>query len=282
MAGVRRLPEEAQELLRVASGGGDHIEHALLAAVSGLDDAALDRTLRPAVAANVLVVEGDRYAFRHALIREAVHDDLLPGEHSRLHTRYAQALEGNPTLLPARRHAVELAHHWYRSHDATWALISAWRAAGEARKAAAYAEALEMLSRVLDLWDRVPGAAEHIGRELGEVLEDSVSAADLAGENERGVKLATAALKQIDDPVRAAVLLEQRGRMSLHFHRAEGIEDLREAIRLIPAEPPTVNRARALATMAEQIFKFPISGEARGIAEERPWWPARSVTPPPR
>ncbi|MBC6465679.1 AAA family ATPase [Actinomadura alba] len=268
LAGVRRLPEDAQELLRVASGGGDHIEHALLAAVSGLDAAALDRTLRPAVAANVLVVEGDRYAFRHALIREAVQDDLLPGEHSRLHARYAEALEGNPTLLPARRLAVELAHHWYRSHDATWALISAWRAAGEARKAAAYAEALEMFSRVLELWDRVPGAAEHIGRELGEVLEDSVSAADLAGDGERGIKLATAALKEIGDPVRAAGLLEQRGRMSLSLNRAEGLEDLREAIRLIPARPPSVVRARALASLAEKTYKFAVSDEAGRIAEE--------------
>ncbi|MBC6460101.1 AAA family ATPase [Actinomadura sp. HBU206391] len=267
LAGVRRLPEDTQELLRVASGGGDHIEHPLLAAVSGLDDAALDRTLRPAVAANVLVVEGDRYMFRHALIREAVHGDLLPGEHSRLHAGYARALEADPTLLPARRLAVELAHHWYRSHDATWALISAWRAAGEASRAAAYAEALEMLSRVLELWDRVPEAAEHIGHELGEVLEKSVTAADLAGDVERGVKLATAALKEIDDPTRAAALLEQRGRLSLHSHRAEGIDDLREAIRLIPGAPSVI-RARALATMAEKIFKFPIWGEARGIAEE--------------
>jgi DNA-binding CsgD family transcriptional regulator len=268
LAGVRRLPDDTQELLRVASGGGHHIEHALLAAVSGLDAAALDRTLRPAVAANVLVVEGDRYAFRHALIREAVHDDLLPGEHSRLHARYAEALESNPSLMSARRLAVELAHHWYRSHDATWALISAWRAGGEARKAAAYAEALEMFSRVLELWDRVPGAAEHIGRELGNVLEESVAAADLAGDAERGIKLATAALKDTTDPVRAAGLLEQRGRMSLNLNRAEGLEDLREAIRLIPARPPSVVRARALASLAEKIYKFGVADEARHLAEE--------------
>src|SRR5690606_22732469 len=81
LAGVQRLPEETQEVLRDASGGGTRIEHALLAAVTGLGHAALTRVLRPAVAANVLVVDGDAYAFRHALIREAVHDDLLPGEY---------------------------------------------------------------------------------------------------------------------------------------------------------------------------------------------------------
>jgi DNA-binding CsgD family transcriptional regulator len=268
LAGVQRLPEETQELLRVASGAGDHFEHALLAAVAGLDEAALTRTLRPAVAANVLAVEGDGYAFRHALIREAVHDDLLPGEHTRLHARYAEALDADPALAPAGRLAVELAHHWYSAHDATWALISAWRAAEEAHRSAAYAESLEMRSRVLELWDQVPDAAERIGHPRAHVLEKVVGAADLAGEHERGVKLATAALKEIDDPIRAAFLLEQRGRMSMHFNRPEGIDDLREAVRRIPADPPSAERARVLATMAEQIFKLDGAGDARSTAEE--------------
>src|SRR6478736_3042116 len=75
---VRRLPEDTQEVLRVASAGGEATGHALLAVVAGLDDAALTRAVRPAVTANVLHPSGDGYAFRHELIREAVHDDLLP------------------------------------------------------------------------------------------------------------------------------------------------------------------------------------------------------------
>ena len=59
----------------------------------------------PAVAGNVLVVDGEGYAFRHALIREALHDDLLPGEHTRLHTRFAEALERDLSILPAPRGA---------------------------------------------------------------------------------------------------------------------------------------------------------------------------------
>ncbi len=80
LAAVRRLPEETQELLRAASAGAQHSGHALLAAVTGLADDDLARGLRPAVAANVLGADGDGYAFRHALIREAIYDDLLPGE----------------------------------------------------------------------------------------------------------------------------------------------------------------------------------------------------------
>ena len=89
LANVQRLPEETSELLRLASAGGVRLGHGLLARVSGIADDDLTRALRPAVAGNVLLADADGYLFRHALIREAMHDDLLPGEHSRLHARYA-------------------------------------------------------------------------------------------------------------------------------------------------------------------------------------------------
>ncbi|MEO3829461.1 AAA family ATPase [Actinomadura sp. B10D3] len=259
LAGVQRLPEETQDVLRDASGGSTRIEHALLAAVSGLDDAALTRVLRPAVAANVLVVDGDGYAFRHALIREAVHDDLLPGEYTRLHTRYAEALEKDPGLVPAGRLWVELSYHWTQAHDSTWALVASWRAAGEARKALAYAERLAMLERVLQLWDKVPDAAERIGADHVKVLEDAATAADEAGEYDRGVRLVTAAIKEVEaadgecDTARWAMLLELRGRMLYQLARPGFVEDLRAAVDALPAEPPTIMRARALSTLGNYV-----------------------------
>src|SRR5262249_33291812 len=108
---VRRLPEDTQEVLRVASAGGEATGHALLAAVTGLDAAALPRAVRPAVTANVLPPRGSGYAFRHELIREAVHEDLLPGEHGRVHSRFAEAIDADPTLVPPGRAAIEMAHH---------------------------------------------------------------------------------------------------------------------------------------------------------------------------
>ena len=89
---MQRLPEETRDLLRVASPGGARVGHALLAEVSGLDEEDLSRALRPAVAANVLIADSDGYQFRHALIQEVMHEDLLPGEHSQLHARYAEAI----------------------------------------------------------------------------------------------------------------------------------------------------------------------------------------------
>ncbi|WP_281258294.1 helix-turn-helix transcriptional regulator [Actinomadura mexicana] len=274
LAGVQRLPEETQDVLRDASGGSTRIEHALLAAVSRLDDAALTRVLRPAVAANVLVVDGDGYAFRHALIREAVHDDLLPGEYTRLHTRYAEALEKEPGLVSAGRLWVELSYHWMQAHDSTWALVASWRAAREARRAVAYAECLAMLERVLQLWDKVPDAAERIGADHVSVLEDAASAADQAGEFDRGIKLATAALKEVEaadgerDTARWAALLELRGRMLYHVARPGFVEDLRAAVDALPADPPTILRARALSTLGNYVRITTSMDEAREAALE--------------
>lgn len=78
LARVARLPAPTQAVLRMAAAGVGRVSHELLAAASGLDDGALSASLRPAVAAGVLVVDGDGYRFRHALISEAVRDDQLP------------------------------------------------------------------------------------------------------------------------------------------------------------------------------------------------------------
>ncbi|TMR92073.1 helix-turn-helix transcriptional regulator [Nonomuraea basaltis] len=256
LASVERLPEETQELLRVASAGGQRIEHDLLSAVAGLDENALSRALRPAVAGNVLVVDGEGYGFRHALIREALHDDLLPGEHTRLHTRYAEALERDLSILPAPRGAIELAHHWHAAHDSTWALVSAWHAAAAARKSTAYDEQLRMLSRVLERWDQVPDAAERIGCDRLDVLKQIATVAHLAGEYERSLALANAALAELDheaDPIRTALVLRQRGLTRYDLGRAGYVDDLRRAAELVPADHPSKLRGQVLESLSRML-----------------------------
>jgi hypothetical protein len=55
-----------------------------------------------------------------------------------------------------------------------------------------------MLGRILDLWPALPDAAEHVGASQLEVLEAAADAAAAAGEDERGIGFATAALTEID------------------------------------------------------------------------------------
>ena len=253
MAGLRRLPEETQEVVRVASAGGERVGHGLLTAVTGLDGTALGRALRPAVAANVLLTESDGYVFRHALIREAVHDELLPGERGQVHTRFAEVIAADPALVMPGRAAAEQAWHWFAAHDAPRALVSAWRAAGQAERSLAHAEQLAMQSRVLELWDQVPDAAERIGTDHVAVLEEAVRTAELAGEDDRGILLAQAALREIDavaEPVRAALILRTSGHMKFSLGRKDFAGDLEEAVRLVPADPPSPARARVLEGLA--------------------------------
>jgi ATP/maltotriose-dependent transcriptional regulator MalT len=274
MAGLRRLPEETQEVVRVASAGGERIGHGLLTAVTGLDGTALGRALRPAVAANVLLAESDGYAFRHALIREAVHDELLPGERGQVHSRFAEVIEADPALVTPGRAAAEQAWHWSAAHDAPRALVSAWQAAGQAGRSLAYAEQLAMQSRVLELWEQVPDAAARIGADHVAVLEEAVRAAELAGEDDRGIMLAGAALREIDtaaEPVRAALLLRVRGHLKYQHGRDDYAGDLYEAVRLVPADPPSAARARVLEALAHYTL-YVHSGwhdpGLRAVAEE--------------
>ena len=264
---VRRLPEDTQEVLRVASAGGQTTGHGLLAAVTGLDDAALTGALRPAVTANVLRAHAGGYTFRHELIREAVHEDLMPGEHGRLHSRFAEAIDAGPSLVPPGRAAIEMAHHWHAAHDSVWALVGAWQAAAQAGRAVAPAERLSLLARVLELWDQVPDASERIEVDHARVLEEAVCAASEAGEFERGIALAGSALKELDasaSPVRVARLLETRGYFKKHLGRKEFVDDFSAALRIVPADAPAA-RISILLAAARCV---PVVAMERSYAEE--------------
>ncbi len=256
LGSVERLPEETQRVLRIAAAGGLRVGHALLAAVSGLSDVELETALRPAIAGNVLQVADNRaYVFRHSLIREAVHEELLPGEHQRLHARYAEEISRDRTLVPPGRAPVELAHHWYGARNDLWALISAWEAAQKSFKAFAYTEAVPLLERVLMLWDRVPDAAERIGADHTAVLERAAEAANAGGEVDKGMKFVKAALSQLDEtrePGRVAQLIVRRAWFKTSKGQMGVIEDLRHALRLVPED--TLDQAEVLNPLSRQLM----------------------------
>ena len=85
------LPEH-RRLLRIAAAVGGEIHPDLLAASTGLDDGTVVDALRAGVEAGVLASSGDRLAFRHELLREAVYAGLLPGERRQVHACIAEAL----------------------------------------------------------------------------------------------------------------------------------------------------------------------------------------------
>ena len=122
----------------------------LLAAVSDLGSAELEAALRTAVESHVLVASrGGTYAFRHALLGEAVYDDLLPGERMRLHAAFVAALgEGRAVGT-----AAELAQHARRADDRPVAVRASIEAGEEALAVGGPAEAATHFLDALELVD---------------------------------------------------------------------------------------------------------------------------------
>jgi predicted ATPase len=88
---IDALSEPARKVLEAVVVAGRQVAHRLLAAVAGMDDQQLVEALRTAVTNHLLSTRQgqDGYDVRHALLREVVDADLLPGERVRLHADYA-------------------------------------------------------------------------------------------------------------------------------------------------------------------------------------------------
>ncbi|HEY6691914.1 MAG TPA: AAA family ATPase [Solirubrobacteraceae bacterium] len=239
-----RLPAAAQEVARVAAVVERPMSHALLGALSSLSGDELLEGAREAVAHQILVTHPDgTYAFRHALVGEAIYEDLLPGERTTLHAALAEALERDPALLgdvPVATVRAELACHWRGAHDLPRALGASVEAGIAARRVYAYSEALRHLERALELWDRVPDAAERAGMSRADVLRAAAAVAGNAFEAGRAVALQRQALSEAAagaDPVDRARLHAELSRYLRHAsEHDESDHELQVALDVLPPE----------------------------------------------
>ncbi|MFD9322481.1 ATP-binding protein [Streptomyces sp. NPDC060053] len=249
---VEQLPETAQQVLRTAAVAGRRVEHDLLRDAVGLPEDELESALREAVGHQLLVAGDDgAYAFRHALAREAVYADLLPGERSRLHGAFAALLAGRGHRAET---AAERAHHYRESHDLGEALAASLEAADHARRVGAPAEELRHLEALLDLWESVPASALPSGEGSDRVtlmLRASAAAAH-AGEAHRAVSLTRAALAGVgqdtDSELAARVRYTLAGTLMGVDSLTAAFSYSSEALAMIPAEPPSPTWVWAAAT----------------------------------
>ncbi|MFI9803490.1 helix-turn-helix transcriptional regulator [Streptomyces sp. NPDC052301] len=276
---VEQLPETAQQVLRTAAVAGRRVEHDLLRDAAGLPEDGLEAALREAVGRQLLVPgDGGTYAFRHALTREAVYADLLPGERSRLHGAYARLLTARGRVPET---AAERAHHSRESHDLPEALAACLEAADHARRLGAPAEELRHLETALDLWPSVPVPVRPESEGLDRItltLRASAAAAH-AGDGHRAVALTRAALAGIgpdsDSELAARVRYTLAGNLLTVDSLTAAFRHSSEALEMIPAEPPSRTWVWAAAThvmAARQVGQdetaLRVARRALAVAEE--------------
>jgi DNA-binding CsgD family transcriptional regulator len=267
LARAERLSPAAQQVLRTAAVTGRRIDDELARQASGLDGPEYDEAVREAVAHQLLVPDGERgYAFRHALLREAIYADLLPGERTRLHGRLAELLAGVPGT------AAELAHHSLASHDIPGAFAASVAAGREADRLAAPAEAHRHYNQALALWERVPEPETLSGMGRGKLAyRAAISAAD-SGDITRAVQQLRRLIDFLGDGSADPVLFCRASERLAYF-----LEDIEEdeasiaaaeaAVAALPEEPPTWERAAALGTYARALLSMKDEGPARFQAE---------------
>jgi DNA-binding NarL/FixJ family response regulator len=246
-----RLDEDARTLVREASVAGQRIPHDLLAAVTSLDGARLDQALRAALDQNVLVRAGDEgYAFRHALLGEAVYDDLLPGERRRLHTAYAEAIRERSAR--GRPSPAALARHAHASHDFATALMASIDAGRQAMVVGGPEEAARHFQTALELYDR---AAKEMERppDIADIVAEAADAVAASGHPLRALGLVAAQLDELppDAPAesRARLLLAEAEAALFTESDVDMLAVTTEGLALV-GEGPSPMRARMLAVHA--------------------------------
>ena len=267
-------PDLAQTVIGAAAVAGRQVEHGLLAAIAGLDEADLLEGLRSAVSSQLLVVEadprvGDVYAFRHALLQEAAYEELLPGERRRLHRAVAEAVaEQDPGAgVSAAWHWSELAFHWSAARDDLRAFEASVRAGDAAERNFAFADAARHDERALDAWSGIENAERVAGMDRTTLLGRAAQAAWLSGDTRRAVAWRREAVASIDpaaDPTRAATLQAQLSRALWNLGETKAaLVASTAAVTGIEGQPASAEKARVLARHGQLLMLLDRCAESR-------------------
>ncbi|MFW6075463.1 MAG: helix-turn-helix transcriptional regulator [Chloroflexota bacterium] len=278
---TEHLDEKALDVLEYAAVIGERFDFELLRGITDLSEADLLDVLRALIDAKLIIEEaGDRFRFRHALIRESIYGKLLARERRRLHQSVAEALEASRDEIPAHRFG-ELAYHFYASGQWERAQHYATAAGDEAQALYAPHAAAEHFTSAIEACNHLGRPAQgHLLRKRGHAYEtlgdfesaraDYARALELAdsrddrreqwnllidlGRSWEGLdyeqsgiwfKRAIALAREIDEPAILASSLNRLGTWYVNIERVEA--------------------ARASHEEALEIFEK--LGDERGIAE---------------
>jgi DNA-binding CsgD family transcriptional regulator len=265
---VSRLSESTQAVLHDAAVLGYEVDDVLLAQVTGQPIAAVTAALREAVFDQLLVIDGDACRFRHALVREALYDDLLPGERERLHVAAAEALAASDRLDEHVRWAL-LAHHWDAAGMPVKAFAASLNAGKEAERVHAFADAAAQFDRALRLYDRLPDP----GLDKADLLLWAASANDASRGGQRSIDLARAALREMDrpgqdaPPEQRALVYERIGRYNWGQHDAAATAAYEKAVALLEDRPASREQAFTMATLGQSLMLRNLYGESESVLQ---------------
>jgi hypothetical protein len=255
------LAPESLRLLEAAAVVGRVFELGPLAGALGAAPGALLGALRAPLALGLVKeVPGAlrRYAFGHALLREALYQRLSPAQRSALHGAVAEALEAEPAdeeRLPA------LAHHFFeaaQAGDPGKAIRYGCEAGERALRLLAFEEAVRQFERVLSAL--ALGGEESVRpRALAGLGEACRGVGDSSGAD-AAFREAVALARRLGSAVFADTVLRfSRARAELSLLDAEMNELLEEAL---AGSVSAAVRARLLARLAVGLH-FQPGGEAR-------------------
>jgi DNA-binding CsgD family transcriptional regulator len=157
----------AQQVLTLAAVAGRRFDFSLLQELTGQGEAELVRQIKELVAAQLVVEESaERFAFRHALTRQAVYAQLLARERQGLHRSIVEAL-GRLGAGAAEATLPDLAYHCHAAGMWAESLRHARHLAERAQAMEAPQAAIEHFSRAIEATQRLgqpPSLALYRGR----------------------------------------------------------------------------------------------------------------------
>jgi len=251
---VSRLPEDVIYLLQAAAVAGWECEAGIVAEAAELTPGqrldAFDRAEESRLLRRVGEGVRDRYAFTHALVRDAIYGELLRGRRVRYHHKIAVATE--------RAHADaldtfvnELAHHYFMGAalaDADKAIHYCMAAGERALRLLAFEEAVEHFTRSLEVaeqfgsHDRAVRCDALIALAEAQTRAGETAQADVT--SERAASLARA----MGDPARLATAALRSGPLSdlgIGGPNEQQVQLLEEARAKLPEED---SHLRAMVT----------------------------------
>jgi DNA-binding CsgD family transcriptional regulator/tetratricopeptide (TPR) repeat protein len=271
---VAALDSDTLTVVEALAVAGRPVDGRLIGLVVERSGREVGAALREATTHGVLVALPDgSHAFRHELLREIVERELSTGERRELHEQFARQLEAHPELgadSPAGRTG-ELARHWALTDRPVEAHRAAIDAAGAAEDVHAFADAQRLLERAIGLEGQLPPEAAPSVAERIDVRRRAAQAADLSGQFEQATEMVREALALTDpteDPTLAGLLHARLGYLTWSRGDGEGaLEEHREAVRLVPAEPPTTARANVLGALGGALMGLGRWAESRVVCE---------------